>query len=486
MGSTMTDYRPGKLSPYSALDEPLLLFSSRDDKAVDTHPLRGLLTHGPYTETSLAVHSDTVRIAIVGPESALSARRDLLRSVLSEQKPTDRRDYVPPFPGFENLFRVPLVPAPATTQLSLPAQLATSGNESPKAQVQRLISERMRDLAAVRDQFDVAVFHLPDAWEPGLRAEGFDAHDHLKAVGAELGIPTQVLNDRTFKFRYLASLAWRLAIALYVKAGGMPWRLAPMLGVPDDSAYIGLSYAFRGDPRNAEFVTCCSQVFDADGGGMQFVAYDARDPVLDLDNPRRNPYLSRSDMRAVMARSLDLYRRRNGGATPRRVVVHKTPAFRDEELAGVSDALAAVKEVECVHISTNVAWRGVWLTNPKSAKAKSQPDRYPVHRGTMLPLSGTSALLWAAGNATSVAKKGGSYYQGGKSIPSPILLTRQMGSGPLELIASEALALTKMDWNNDALYDPKPVTIGYSGVLARTIANVPTLPREIYPYRMFM
>jgi len=26
----------------------------------------------------------------------------------------------------------------------------------------------------------------------------------------------------------------------------------------------------------------------------------------------------------------------------------------------------------------------------------------------------------------------------------------------------------------------------YSSVLARTIANVPTLPRETYPYRMFM
>lgn len=191
-------------------------------------------------------------------------------------------------------------------------------------------------------------------------------------------------------------------------------------------------------------------------------------------------------MRAVLARSLDLYRRRNGGATPRRVVVHKTPAFRDEELAGVADALASVREVECVHIGKNVAWRGVRVLAPNGGGGRGEPDRYPVHRGTMLALSGSSALLWAAGNAPSVANKGGSYYQGGKSIPSPILLTRQMGSGPLEVLASEVLALTKMDWNNDALYDPRPVTIGYSGVLARTIANVPSLPRRSYPYRMFM
>lgn len=54
------------------------------------------------------------------------------------------------------------------------------------------------------------------------------------------------------------------------------------------------------------------------------------------------------------------------------------------------------------------------------------------------------------------------------------------------MIAHEALALTKMDWNNDALYGPVPVSIRYSQKLARTIANVPDLPGKTYPYRLFM
>jgi hypothetical protein len=56
----------------------------------------------------------------------------------------------------------------------------------------------------------------------------------------------------------------------------------------------------------------------------------------------------------------------------------------------------------------------------------------------------------------------------------------------LSLAALEALALTKMDWNNDALYDPVPVTIRYSQRLAKTIANVPDLPGKVYTYRLFM
>ena len=63
---------------------------------------------------------------------------------------------------------------------------------------------------------------------------------------------------------------------------------------------------------------------------------------------------------------------------------------------------------------------------------------------------------------------------------------RHMGRGPFDLLASEAMALAKIDWNNDALYDPLPVTIMYSQRLSRTISNVSSLPAHSYPYRLFM
>ena len=481
-----TSTRPGQLAAHTPLKEPLLAFSSGSPSMVDAHPLRGLLQHGPYSKNSFASHTDRVRLAIIGPESSKAERRRVLQNLQTPHQPSDRRDYVPPYPGFESLFSVPLVPAVSTAQLTWPARLSDLGPGLPTDQVREAISQNMRRLATLRDEFDIAIVHLPDEWRPGLKSEGFNAHDELKAVGAELAIPTQVLNDSTFRFGYVASLSWRLAIALYVKAGGTPWRLAQLPSVPATSAYIGLAYALRGSPGKGAFVTCCSQVFDADGGGMQFVAYDARDPYDDTDEFRRNPYLSRGDMRAVLARSLDLYRRRNGGSTPDRVVLHKTTEFKDEELAGTSDALTAVKEVECVQVTTDTNWRGVWIRSSTTPGKKSEPDGYPVHRGTMIPLSGTEALVWVAGNAPSVAQLDGNYYQGGKSIPAPLLMTRHMGTGPLEVIATELLALTKMDWNNDALYDPVPVTIRYSQRLAKTIANVPALPRQVYPYRMFM
>lgn len=475
-----------KFPPFTLLDEPLLAFSPVDTKQVDVHPLRGLLRYGPFSKASFGRFAATLRIATVGPESAFRKRGELMASLKQAFEPSDRTEYVPKYPGFEELFGVQLISAASTAHVKWPDSLGQlPGEGSPSERLFSAMENALRRLDAVRNEFDVVLVHFPDNWGPATRSRDFDAHDVLKALGAKYNIPTQVLNDRAFTFKYKASLAWRLSIALYVKAGGIPWKLAPMSSVPDETAYIGLAYALRGDQRDAHFVTCCSQVFDMDGGGMQFVAFEARDPVADLAEARRNPFLSRDDMRAVLARSLELYQGRNGGTLPKRMVIHKTTAFKPDEIEGAFDALAAVPEVECIEVSSNASCRGVWLIESNKPGQRSRPSGYPVPRGVVVVRSGDSALLWAAGNAPGVSNTG-DYYQGKKSIPKPLQLTRHAGRGPLETVALEALALTKMDWNNDALYDPVPVSIRYSQKLARTIANVPELPGKTYPYRLFM
>jgi hypothetical protein len=475
-----------KLPPFSLLDEPLLSFSPSDSKQVDVHPLRGLLNFGPYSKGSFGGYVSSLRVATVGPASTFRRRGELMASLQGSHQPSDRLEYVPPYPGFESLFGIALQSAPAEAHVKWPDAIRDlPGEGNDQVRLFLAMDAALRRLDTMRNEFDVVLFHFPDSWDATTRTKFFDAHDTLKALGAKYNIPTQVLNDRVFAFSHPASRSWRLAIALYVKAAGTPWKLAPLKGVPEDTAYIGLAYALRGDQRDAHYVTCCSQVFDMDGGGMQFVAFEAKDTIADVAEARRNPFLSRDDMRAVLARSLELYQGRNGGTLPKRLVIHKTTAFKPDEIEGAFDALAGVQEVECIEVSPASGWRGVWLVPSGQPKPPTKPAGYPVPRGTVVVRSGTSALVWVAGNAPEVSNKG-DYYQGKKSIPKPLQLIRHAGSGPLELSAHEALALTKMDWNNDALYDPVPVSIRYSQRLAKTIANVPDLPRNVYPYRLFM
>ena len=78
------------------------------------------------------------------------------------------------------------------------------------------------------------------------------------------------------------------------------------------------------------FVTCCSQVFDSDGAGLEFILYETDDVRIERDNP----YLSRAEMRRLMARSLSLYQRRHAGQSPKRIAVHKSTEFKRKKSMG--------------------------------------------------------------------------------------------------------------------------------------------------------
>jgi hypothetical protein len=464
-----------KLPPYRVLAEPLLAFGDGQGNARHLHPLRGLLEFGPYSKSAFQAFRDQVRVATICPEDTQQNVFKFLGSLQQRHDPTERPDYLPAFPGFEAVFGVQIHGAAGSdTHITLAADTGEGG----MAQLGAALRAALDRLLLVRDQFDVVAIHLPDRWRSAFEdlERGIDLHHEIKSIAAVAGIPTQFLNDKALTYRDRCSVAWRLSIAQYVKAGGTPWRLVPASA---DTAYVGLSYAMRGATSD-QFVTCCSQVFDADGGGMEFVAYEVGDGF-----DRDNPFLSRADMRAVMARSLAVYQDRNAGRLPRRVVIHKTQEFKDDEIDGVFDAWGRAAEVECVQVVASTDWRAVRLLAPRSGAAKNTIENWPAERGTLVPFSDHSILFFLNGDAPSASLRS-HFVQGGKGIPRPVTLIRQAGAGPLELLGEDALALSKMNWNNDALFDSLPVTIEYSKRLSQTIARSTSLPSGVYPYRLFM
>ncbi len=271
---------------------------------------------------------------------------------------------------------------------------------------------------------------------------------------------------------------WRIGLALYAKAGGVPWKLAE---TDPETAYIGISYAVRPITSDRpRFVTCCSQVFDAEGAGLEFVAYD----VHEVEVQRDNPFLSRTEMFRVMTRSLDLYRRRHAGRSPRRVMVHKTTEFKHDEVDGCMEALHLCEAIDLVQITEDVGWRGVRIDGCSGAQ-KGRPAAFPVSRGTLIGLGPREALLWTHGDVKGIGERG-YYFQGARSTPHPLRLVRHAGHGTWDDTASAVLALSKMNWNNDALYDPLPVTIGYAKVLARVLKRRSGLGSSPYQFRFFM
>jgi hypothetical protein len=470
---------------YWPLSEPRLAFDPTDRDQLALNPLKGLLEHGPFSVRAQGDIERNVRVALLAPAGDLDPLRGQLNELVASQDPRERRDYLPGWPGFRSIFRARLEPAHASAQVGLAASLDSElrAAGSPHRTLAQHLTEGLSRLRGLRDRFDVVVFYLPERYRPyfDVPREDFDLHAVMKAYAAQEGLPTQIVTDKALSYRCRASVAWRLSTALYAKAGGTPWKLDT--GEPpldSETAYIGLSYALRKSEARTAFITCCSQVFDSSGGGMEFIAYDVGEGA-----DQENPYLTREQMRIVMARSLTLYQDRRAGHTPKRLVVHKQTPFTEDETAGCIDAWGASTDVTCVSI-TRPPWRAVSLDAPRRQGERSAAG-YAVRRGSTLQLNGSSCLVWIAGNSPDATLDGRSnYFQGGKGTPRPLLLTRHAGRGPLDQVAAQVLALSKMDWNNDALYDALPCTVGYAKVLARTIKHIRTLAPLPYDYRLFM
>lgn len=468
-----------QLPGHTVLAEQELRFGSEDLRPVDTHPLRGLLRFGPYSRDKLAAIADPIRVAIIAPAGQVERVNGLLRELQQSHQARERRQYLPNFPGFSQVFHVDMGPAGPQANVELPSDLSEQMKlaEKPHLKLAEALQYALRALTHQRGSFDVVYILLDKAWESGFfggEKDDFNLHDYIKAIAAFEGIPTQFLNeDRSLAYRCRASVMWRLGIALYTKSGGVPWVLA---NIDPGTAYIGIDYALRPNTdADSRFAICCSQVFDAEGSGLEFVAYEASDVRMF----GRNPFLHREQMMKVMSRSLAIYQRKHAGEIPSRIVVHKNTEFNSCEIDGVFDAFPNTEDIELVHVQQNSGWRGVYITKPK------QPNDYPCLRGSTFQLGTHTSLLWTQGDLPTVAN-GRSYFKEGKGTPEPLVLNRHAGRGAMDDLCKETIALSKMDWNNDGPYDRMPVTLRFAGTLASVVKQMPKLEARSYPVRLFM
>jgi len=464
------------------LTEPKLLFSNKqgNNYVLDEHPLRGLVSNRPYdypiTQNGLL---SSIKIGVICPKTESQLLDEYLLQAQSRHSPAEsEKDYLIDYPGFSSAF-------------GLPIQIPRSGNsgwivcpEPTKANYQESTIELSRSITQAINELDssskpnVIIIFVPNRWKNfrnfETENENFDLHDYIKAYCAQRGIASQFLEQETIADKYQARI-W-LSLALYAKSMRTPWVLNTL---DSETAFVGLGFSINQKAIHGRHVVLgCSHLYNARGEGLQFRLSSIENPII----VRSNAFMSREDARNVGETIRTLFFE-SSNKLPRRVVIHKQTAFRKDERDGLRDGLTGVEEIDMLEINFDSALR--YVASIQKQDGKFDEDNYPIRRGTVVQLDSYSSLIWVHG-VTDAVTRGLKYYKGKRRIPTPLIVRRHVGSSNITQIATEILALSKMDWNSADMYSKLPATIQSSQKIARIGSLLQRFGPMSYDYRLFI
>lgn len=491
------------------LPEPLLQFGGGHEAPT---PKEGLLLGGPYDLRFGAAHRSEIRVGLVGPREDVLGMRDFLRRVRDgvSAKAGGNPALFPRFPGFEKVFRAELVTTARWDVMFAEGALATALTKDLRVafiEAVDMYASAIDQLAARDVSPDVVICCVPKdlrkriglveasrAWNgrrrggrhskvqgtlfdsvgPGGEPMSLEAaadpqpedlltrnfRSALKARAMEAAKPMQIATEALWRdargTEDPATRAWNFTVALFYKAGGVPWRADMRV---DDACFVGISFHHLRTQDEDVMYSSLAQAFSSDGEGFAL-----RGESVPYDEETNQAYLTAEKARSLMATVLEAYRNR-AGRDPVRVVVHKTTLFTEEERAGISLALETVPSTHLITVRSDHDFRLL------------RHGTYPPHRGALCHVADT-AFLYTVGYQPQHLTYPGPH------VPVPIEIVTDVDD--VEAVASDLLCLTKMNWNSARSASALPVTLSFARKVGAIISEVPPGVDQHPSFRYYM
>lgn len=464
------------------LPEPELEFGGAS-RHID--PRFGISTFGP-ADLGTPEQPKAMRLGLVGPDSDLEALKVWLERCRDEIPAKDERypHLFPAFPGCDvdrGLCSTVVFSDRATNTIS-PAALREIDRATGATALDLAVEAYCDEARALaeRNRVDVIVMARPTglkdlamplrgrsrqrtdddadvdvAADVAMRFANF--HDLVKARLLSIGTPVQIVRRSTFDESVApptgssrqdeATRAWNLHVALYYKAGGLPWRMQR------DSrdlttCFVGVSFYQSGGGGNLE--TAVAQVFNERGDGVVVRGESALPRGDD-----RQPHLSGDGASRLLLSALDEYRREHR-TEPARVVIHKASAFTDQETEGFRSA-AEDRRLDALDLT--------WVTSSDGVRAYRRGQAPPL-RGTTVELGDDEAVLYTKGSIGFYSTYPGMH------VPTPIAIRALSPTKSVRALAGEVMALSKMNWNQTRLDGRLPVTLRTADQVKRVLRFV--------------
>jgi hypothetical protein len=437
----------------------------------------GLMLHGP-ADVEFASRPTVMRVGLVGQAKELDELQAWLERCATGVPARQDTALTTLFPAFPGLHGDATFRAALSFDVSARRELSrrhvrglddVTGDAATMTAAADLLAGEVEALLEASDVDVVLIARpagIPDGSVAGRGVVGVNFHDLLKARAISARVPLQIIRPRTWRggrgVEDEASRAWNLLTALYYKCGGKPWRLArdPRRRT---RCYVGVSFTRAGD--DSQLHTSVAQVFNELGDGVI-----VRGALARRSGEDKQPHLERGDAQALLDGALKRYRDEHGTA-PADITLHKTSSFSSDERAGFLAAADGAQLHSCDL---------VWITDSEDAFLIRGTSNYPPMRGTLLTLDDERHAVYTHGSVPYYKTYPGMY------VPRPLGIRIAESDRSVEDIASEILALSKLNWNRARLDARKPITLLTARRVGEVLRHVPenVTPAARYAYYM--
>ncbi len=494
------------------LPEPELQFG-HNQKLVAPHD--GLSMFGPY-DLGMPEHPTSFSYACIGTQNGLVGFGEFAKAIrgaiINDPLKLNPRLW-PIFPGFEAAFHSTFPERP-TLSLQLEEKTLVNGSmqNDPHKRAGTIVEqylEKIRIVSKSDKNISVIICIVPDivhkncrpqstvkngiglkvsANERKVRSTGqgnlFENYDtemyqfsvdfrrQIKARAMEFNIPIQIILESTLRIEdtnlkeergltCLSDRAWNLAATLFYKAGGQPWKLA---NAREGVCYIGIVYRQTDAGSNSRSACCAAQMFLDSGDGIVFRGQDGR-----WYSPEDKAFhLSKNAAKDLLSGLIATYQELDGKPL-KEIFLHCHSSIDTEEFAGFQEACPA-----------GVSLVGVRVRQERAGVRLFREGKMPVLRGSYWEINKKTAYLWGSGYKPRIAS-----YDGWET-PAPLRIDIQHGEANIRQVATDILALTKLNYNSCRMGESEPVTIGFSDAVGEILVSNPSIAKPSPRFKMYI
>ena len=435
-----------------SLTEPKLQFK-RELEAVHPEPRYGIRNYGPLDfNTGRRPSTFEVRIGLLCKDTDKGRILHFLNGLRKIWHPRMKGSRVV-YTGFEDIYKAKLVlPEEEVITFSTEEIISALQSRDLFNSILHLYEQKIEDYQSSAHERNVLALHIPSDFSGYFKYAGRDLRNEIKAICVRKRQKTQILTEKTLQSTYPCDNYWNLSVGFYVKAGGMPWKIA---GEENYNCYIGVSFGIRKNKDEQVILIGLAEVFDEFGEHVTIEAVDCsgeKDEFLLLAD---GYHISREKSNELMHLALSRYREYRD-RLPEITTVHKTSSFKPDEMDGFINGIK--NPCNLVHIKY-----GTHL--------KLIPDgSYPPRRGSYWEIDKRTSLIYTTG-IISINKPNEYIFDEtypGIGTSRPIELNIEHNTLSSKEIAYNILQLTKMNLNTTKLMNRRPITT----VLSTKVVNV--------------